>query len=478
VTPDPHAAERHPARTLAILAGAALALALAQTMVVPALPAVQHDYGVTASAATWILTAFLLTASVSTPLLGRLGDMYGKERMLLVALGFFGAGSVVCALSGSLATLVAGRGIQGLGGAIIPLAIGIVRDEFPPRKVATGIGTISAMFGIGGGAGLPIAGVLIDNVSVASIFWVSVVGTAIAAFAVWRYVPESPVRVQARVDWVGAVVLSFALLALLLGVSEGNSWGWTSAPVLGMFAAAVALGAAFIAFELRTTDPIVDMRLMAQRPVWTTNAAAFAVGFAMFGSFVLIPELVQTPPAAGYGFGSSVTASGMFLLPSSLVMLFAGPMSGTLGNRFGSKLPLALGAVFAALAYFWLALAHGSKLDIYLGSTLVGLGIGLAYAAMANLIVGAVPRDQTGVATAINSIMRTVGGAIGAQIAAALMTASFVHVHGVALPAEGGYTAAFALSGAGAVVALLATLAIPGVRRARDGRRRLATEPV
>lgn len=469
MTADLREVRRHPTRTLSVLALAALALSLAQTMVVPALPALQRDFGVDASDATWVLTAFLLTSSVSTPLLGRLGDMYGKERLLLLALFFFGAGSVVCALSGSLAVLVAGRAVAGLGGAIIPLAIGIVRDEFPREKVATGIGTISAMFGIGGGAGLVIAGVLVDHVSVAWIFWLSVAGTALAALGTWRYVPESPVRVRARVDWAGAVLLSLALTALLLGVSEGNRWGWTSAGVLGLFATAVVFAIAFVAFQLRTTDPIVDMKVMRERAVWTTNAVAFAVGFAMFGSFILIPQLVQTPEAAGYGFGASVTASGLFLLPSSVVMLFAGPLSGSLGNRFGSKLPLGIGAAVAAVAYFWLAFEHGARIDIYLGSTLLGLGIGLAFAAMANLIVSAVPQDQTGVATAINAIMRTVGGAIGAQVAAALVTASFVAVGTAQLPAERGYTAAFIMSGAGALVALLATFAIPGARRAVAG---------
>jgi EmrB/QacA subfamily drug resistance transporter len=473
VTPDPREAQRHPTRTLVVLAGAALAYALAQTMVVPALPDIQRTYGVDAADATWLLTIFLLTSSVTTPLLGRLGDMYGKERLLLIALGVFGVGNLVAALGGSLGVLIAGRAIQGLGGAIIPLAIGIVRDEFPREKVATGIGTISAMFGIGGGAGLVIAGVLVDHASLAWIFWLSLAGSILAALGTWRWVPESPVRVRARIDWGGATLLGLSLGALLLGVSEGNAWGWTSAGVLGLFAGAVALGVAFLAFEGRTEDPLVDLALMRQRPVWTTNLVGFAVGFAMFGSFILIPELVQTPSVAGYGFGATVTASGLFLLPSSVVMFFAGPLSGRLGASHGSKLPLLLGTIAAAASYFWLAFEHDSKLGIYVGSTLLGLGIGLAFAAIANLIVVAVPQDQTGVATAINTIARSVGGAVGAQVAAALVTAGTVTVGAVTYPAESGYTAAFVMSGAGALVALLATLAVPG-----DLRRDRTRQPV
>jgi EmrB/QacA subfamily drug resistance transporter len=458
----------HSSRTLLVLAAAGLAYALAQTMIVPALPAIQRDLGGDPADATWLLTAFLLTSSVATPLVGRLGDMYGKEHWLLFCLAVFGAGSVVAALAGSLPMMIAGRAIQGAGGGIFPLAIGIIRDEFPREKVATGIGTISAMFGIGGGVGLVVAGLLVDGVGVAWIFWLSAAASAAAAWATWRFVPESPVRVRARIDWVGGALLSGTLLALLLAVSEGNTWGWTSGGVIGLFTAAIVLGVVWGRWEWRVTDPLVDLRLMRQRAVWTTNVVTFAIGFAMFGSFVLIPQLVQTPPVAGYGFAASVTASGLFLLPSSLVMLVAAPLSGRLGTRHGSKLPLALGSVFASAGYFWLAALHGARIDIYIGSLLLGLGIGLAFAATANLMVEAVPQEVTGVASAINAIMRTVGGAIGAQISAAIVSADLVL--GGRFPAESGFVTAFAMSGVGALVALGVTFLIPSRERARAGR--------
>ncbi|MEA2324983.1 MAG: hypothetical protein QOD81_4833 [Solirubrobacteraceae bacterium] len=452
-----------PARTLLVLAGAALAYALAQTMIVPAMPAIQRQLGGDAADTTWLLTAFLLTSSVATPIVGRLGDMYGKERWLLICLGLFGGGSVISALADSLVVMIAGRAIAGLGGGIFPLAIGIIRDEFPRQKVATGIGTISAMFGIGGGVGLVVAGLLVDGVGIEWIFWLSAGASALAAWATWRWVPESPVRAEARIDWLGGLLLSGALVTLLLGVSEGNRWGWLSAGVLGLFAASLVLTVAWTRWEWRVPDPLVDLRLMRRRAVLTTNLVTFAIGFAMFGSFILIPQLVQTPPEAGYGFGASVTASGLFLLPSSVIMLIGAPMSGRLGNRYGSKLPLGLGAAFAGAGYFWLAALHGAKIDIYVGSLLLGLGIALAFAAASNLIVEAVPQDVTGVASAINAVMRTIGGAIGAQISAAIVSADVV-LGG--FPAESGFALAFALSGAGAMVALAVTFAIPARERA------------
>ena len=446
-------------RTLLPLAGAALAYSLAQTMVIPALPELQREFHAGPADATWLLTAFLLTSSIATPLLGRLGDMHGKEHWLLISLAIFGVGSLVAAVAGSLTVMIAGRAIQGAGGAIFPLAIGIIRDEFPRERVAPAIGTVSAMFGIGGGAGLVLAGIFVDHGSISWIFWLSVATTALAALATWLWVPESPVRVDARIDWVGGALLSITLLALLLPISEGNTWGWTSGRVLGLFAAAAVFAVLWARWELRVVDPLVDLALMRQRPVWTTNVAACAIGFAMFGSFVLVPQFVQTPARVGYGFGASVTESGLFLLPSALLMLFAGPLSGRLGARYGSRVPLALGALSSGLSYAWLAAFHGERIDIYLSSVLLGLGVGLALAAMANLVVEAVPPDVTGVASAINAIMRTIGGAIGAQVAAAIVSGALAE--GAQYPAESGFTGAFAMSAAASGVALLVCFAIP-----------------
>jgi EmrB/QacA subfamily drug resistance transporter len=466
VTPPPsEVARAHPNRTLGILVLGAIAYALAQTMIIPALPAIQEDVGASAEAATWLLTAFLLTSSVSTPLLGRLGDMYGKEKILLAVLGVFALGSFVSAIGSSIGVLILGRAIQGAGGAIFPLAFGIIRDEFPRERVATSIGLISATFGIGGGLGLVLSGVVVDHLSVHWIFWSSVLVTGFAAWATWRYVPESPIRVQAKLDWGGAALLSLTLASLLIGVSQGNSWGWGSTGVLGLFAAAVVLGAAFIVYERRVPEPMVDMQLMARRAVWSTNLTAFAIGFAMFGSYVLIPQLVELPTKTGFGFGKTTTVAGLLMLPSALVMLGAGPLSGWLGSRFGSRLPLALGAGFAVLAYVSLALFHSTLAEIAFGALLVGIGIGLAFAAMANLVVEAVPQEQTGVATGINTIMRSIGGSIGAQVAAAMLAGHVIL--GGSFPAESGFTEAFAMSAGVAVIALVvATSVIPRPDRA------------
>lgn len=450
---------QHYGLTLAALAAAALAYALMQTMVAPALPEIQRDLGTSTSSVTWVLTIYLLAASVATPVFGRLGDIFGKERVLLLVLVFFGLGSLLAALSHSLALLIAGRAIQGAGGAVFPLAFGIIRDEFPEKKVATGIGLISATFGIGGGAGLVLSGLIVDHLAYEWIFWLGLGGTAVAVVATLLFVPESPVKTPARVDWAGAALMSVGLASILLGVSEGNDWGWGSAGVLGLFAAGIAVLVAWGIFESRVAEPLVSMDLMRLRGVWTTNLAGFLVGFGMFGSFILIPQFVQAPATAGYGFAASVTEAGLFLLPSAAVMLVAGPLAGGLGTRYGSRLPMLIGALVGCSAFVLLSLSHSARTSIYVASGILGLGIGFAFASMANLIVEAVPQRNTGEATGINTIMRTVGGALGAQIAASLVAGHLDPDTGI--PLETGYTDAFVMSAAGMFVAFLAALLVP-----------------
>jgi EmrB/QacA subfamily drug resistance transporter len=449
---------QHFGLTLAVLAVAALAYALLQTMVAPALPDIQRELGASTTSVTWVLTIYLLSASVFTPILGRMGDMFGKERVLVAVLIVLGIGTLVSALSSTLGMLVAGRAIQGAGGAVFPLAFGIIRDEFPPAKVGAGIGLISATFGIGGGGGLVLAGVIVDHLDYTWIFWFALVMIVAATIATHFFVPESPVKSPARIDWIGAIGLAVGLSSVLLAVSEGNSWGWTSARVGGLVVFGLAVLAFWIRFELRAPEPLVDMRMMRMRGVWTTNLTSLMVGFGMFGAYLLLPQLVQMPPAAGFGFGATVTEAGLFLLPSALVMLFAGPLAGVLGARFGARVPLLIGIVVAIASFVMFAVAHDERWEIYVASALNGVGIGLSFAAMAALIVEAVPQGQTGVATGMNTIMRTIGGALGAQIAASIVSA---HVAANGLPEESGFTAAFAASALALVLALAAGILIP-----------------
>jgi EmrB/QacA subfamily drug resistance transporter len=460
---------QHYGITLAVLAVAALSYALLQTMVAPALPAIQHELGTSTTSVTWVLTVYLLTASVTTPILGRVGDMFGKERTLVAVLCLFALGSLICAISHSVELLIAGRAVQGAAGAVFPLSFGIIRDEFPAERVATGIGLISATFGIGGGAGLVLSGLIVDHLSYEWIFWFGLIMVIVAIVATHLFVPESPVKSPARIDWTGAALLSAGLVCLLLAVSEGERWGWGSPEIIGLFAVAAVILVVWVRLERRTREPLVDIGLLRLRAVWTVNLTAFLIGLGMFGSFILIPQFVQTPEAAGYGFGADVTQAGLFMLPSAAVMLVAGPLAGVLAGKVGSKLPLLAGTSCTALSFALLALAHSEGWQIVVAVTLLGLGIGLSFASMANLIVEAVPQRQTGEATGMNTIMRTIGGAFGAQIAAAIV-AGHVAV-GARYATESGFTTAFAVGAVAVGLSVCAAALIPGPPRASRRRR-------
>jgi EmrB/QacA subfamily drug resistance transporter len=463
---------QHHNLTLGLLTLAATAYALQQTMVVPALPVLQRELGASTTWVTWVMTGFLLSAAILTPILGKLGDRFGKGRLLVLSLVIFFVGCLGCAAAPDIWTLIACRVLSGAAGAVFPLSIGIIRDEFPADRVKVGIGLLSATFGIGGGFGLVFSGLIIDHASWRWLFVVGAAGVAVAVVLIRLFVPESPVRSTSRIDLPGAVLLSVVLGTLLLGLSEGESWGWTSPAVLGLFAASsVGLGA-WILFELRADAPLIDIRVLARRPVLLTNLTAMISGFAMFGAYVVVPRFVQAPaglPAdvasrVDYGFGVSATTTGLYLLPGSALMLLAGPAAGLLGRRVGSKWPLALGMGVIALSAAGLAGLHAAPWQIVVAMAGLSVGAAFAFAAMAALIAEAVEPTETGVASGINTVMRTVGAVVGAQVGAVVLTGSTLA--GTGVPTEGAYETAFAMSAiAAGAAATIAVFVTPARRR-------------
>jgi EmrB/QacA subfamily drug resistance transporter len=449
--------------TFALLAVAAIGYALLQSLVAPALPDIQRDLHTSVNGVSWVLTAYLLSASIATPLIGRLGDMYGKERLLVAVLVLLCAGTVISALASSLALMLVGRVVQGAAGGIFPLAFGIIRDEFPRERVAGAVGIMAALAGAGGGLGVVLAGPIVDSLSFHYLFWLPLIPLGLATVAIHLFVPESPVRVGGRVDWTGAVLMAAGLAAVLVAVSQAPTWHWLSAKTLTVLAIGVAVLVVWVWIEARKEQALVDMRMMRIRGVWTTNAVALLIGFGMYASFVLLPEFVETPTRAGYGFGSSVTGAGLFLLPTTLAMLIAGAQTGRLEKRYGSKPPLLAGAVLTAAAYVFLAFARGERWEIYAAALLLGTGIGLAFASMANLIIENVGPAETGVATGINAVTRTVGGAFGGAAVASILAAS-IGVGG--FPSEHGFTVAFAACAIALILGVLVGLAIPQRRPA------------
>ncbi len=448
----------HPNVTLAVLALGGLSYAMLSSLVVPALPTMMRDLDTNETGITWLLTGYLLAASVGTAIIGRLGDMYGKEKLLLWTLVVLAGGTFVSAVSSTLALQISARFVQGVAGGIFPLAFGIIRDEFPREKVAGGIGLLSAILGVGGGVGIVLSGVIIQNLDYHWLFWIPLITTVVAAILTWKLVPESPVRVPGRINWLAAALMTIGVSAVLLAVSETTLWGWGGAKTLLLAAFGFLVIAVWIWVEVRSDNPLIDMTMMRIRGVWTTNAAAFLLGGGLYASFIIFPQFAQLPKSTGFGFGASVIVSGLYLLPATIGMAVLGIFAGRISARFGSRWALLVGTVFTFASFLLLALAHQHPWQMLTAAALLGVGIGLAFAALGNLIVQAVPPEQTGVASGVNTVMRTLGGALGGQLSATFI-ASNVAADG--LPTVTGFTESYWMATAFLAACFVAGLLVP-----------------
>jgi EmrB/QacA subfamily drug resistance transporter len=448
---------------LAVLSLSGLAYAVLSSSVIPALPTIQHDLHTTETGVTWLLTGYLLSASVATSIIGRLGDMYGKERLLLWTLVVLAGGTLLAAVSTTLPVLIVARVIQGSAGGIFPLAFAIARDEFPPEKVAGSIGLMSSILGVGAGFGIIAGGIIVQRLDWHWLFWIPLVVTVLAAVFTWKFIPESPVRVPGRVNWLAAVLMSIGISSLLIAVSETTTWGWTGTKTLVLLAIGFVFCVAWVVVEVRSREPLIDMSMMRIRGVWTTNLAAFLLGGGMYASFIIFPEFAQLPKSTGFGYGASVVASGFYLLPAALGMGLLGAVAGKVAKRYGSKAALLVGSAVSAVAFAWMAVLNAHPYDMLISAALLGIGIGLAFSALGNLIVQAVPPHQTGVAGGMNTVMRTLGGALGSQIAATFIVNNTTD----GLPNLTGFTESFLMSTGFLIVCLVAGLLVPAARAPR-----------
>ncbi|MFL5780093.1 MAG: MFS transporter [Thermoleophilaceae bacterium] len=454
--------------TLAVLSLAGLAYAVLSSAVIPALPSFQESLHTDETGVTWLLTAFLVSASVGTSIIGRLGDIYGKERVLLGTLLVLAAGTVLAGVAQSLGMLIAARVVQGVAGGIFPLAFAIARDEFPKDRVAGSIGLMSSILGVGAGCGLVLGALINEHLGWHWLFWIPLVVTLLAAYCTWRYVPESPVRAPARVNWLAAALMSAGAAGVLIAIAQTSEWGWGSSKTIGLFAVGVVFCALWVAVEVRSREPLVDMTMMRIRGVWTTNLAAFLLGAGMYSSFIVLPQFAQLPESTGFGFGASAVESSLYLLPSALTMGALGLAAGRVARRFGSRLALIVGAGVGAVAFAFAALVHDAPIDQLLTAAMLGVGIGLAFAALGNLIVQAVPATQTGVASGMNTVMRTLGGALGGQIAATFIAENTAHGQ----PTITGFINTYVMATGFLLVCVLAGFLIPRAREESEARQR------
>ncbi|MEU0075279.1 MFS transporter [Streptomyces sp. NPDC006332] len=453
-----------PNAVVAVLAFAGIVVALMQTLVIPIVPELPRLLDAPASDTAWAVTATLLAAAVATPVVGRLGDMFGKRRMLMISVLMLVIGSVACALSESLVPMVVGRALQGLASGVIPLGISIMRDELPAERLAGSTALMSASLGVGGALGLPTAALIADNFDWHVLFWASAAMGVIALVLVVALVPESRVRTGGRFDVVGALGMATGLVCLLLAISKGADWGWTSGTTLGLFAAAVLVLLAWGAFELRTTQPLVDLRTTARRQVLVTNLASVAIGFSMFAMSLVLPQLLQLPEQTGYGLGRSLLTAGLVMAPSGLVMMATAPVSAAVSKAKGPKVTLMIGAVIVACGYGLNIVLMSEVWHLVLVSCVIGAGIGFTYGSMPALIMGAVPASETAAANSLNTLMRSIGTSVASAIAGVVLSQMTTTLGGYALPSEDGFRTVMALGAGAALLAFAIAAFIPRQR--------------
>ncbi|MBD7994042.1 MFS transporter [Arthrobacter sp. Sa2CUA1] len=455
----------------AILGCGGIVVSLEKTAVVPLLPEYPRIFGVSSDDVSWLVTVTLLSAAVATPVVSRLADMFGKKRMLLVALIMMVAGGFTAAVGGTFTAALVGRTLQGFAGAVIPIGISILRDTLPQRRVAGAVSLMSASFGIGSALGLPMAGFTYENLGWQATFWVVALIALILTAAVYFYVPESTVRTHGRFDYFGAVLLSGAMTALLLAISKGGVWGWTSDIVLGLFAACAVLLAAWFPHELRSGQPLIDLRTSARRPVLLVNIASVLVGFSMYANMLVTTQQLQLSRVTGFGFGLSVLVAGLAMIPAGLAMVAISPVSARLTNSFGAKVTMVAGCTVMAAGYLLRVVLVETILGIIVGAVIISIGTAMAMAAMPTIVMSNSPRTDTAAANGLNTLLRSVGTSTCSAAVAVILASVTVEIGGRVFPDLEAFRLIFILAGLTAAAGAAVSVLIP------KSRHREATHP-
>ena len=446
---------------IAVLAGTGLIAAFMQTLVTPVYPELPLLLDTTAADASWVLTSTLLAAAISTPISGRLGDMYGKRRVMISLLAIMTLGSILAALSNTLIPMIVARSLQGIGLGVIALGISILRDVIHPKSLGGAVALVSATLGIGGALGLPVAAVIAQSVDWHYLFWLAVVLSVGAIVMVATVIPVSTLRSGGRFDLPGAVGIALGLVGILLAVSKGTEWGWASPLTLGLLIGGVVVLVVWGVFELRTENPLIDLRVAARRPVLLTNLASIAVGFAFFICSASLPILLEAPAVTGVGFELPLLLASLCLMPLGLVMFFTSPLAARLSAARGPRTSFILGQVIIAITFGAAVFLTDAVWHVILISTFVGFGVGFAYAAMPTLIMRAVPPSETAAANGLNSVMRTLGSTISATLVGIILSTHATVVDGHSIPTREGFQITFVMGAGVVLAAVVIALFIP-----------------
>ncbi|MGX1130354.1 MFS family permease [Streptomyces glaucescens] len=478
LTPTDQPARSAGGAVVPVLAFAGIVVAVMQTLLVPVIKDLPQLLDTDAGNATWVLTSTLLSGAVATPIMGRLGDLYGKRRMLVTSLAVMVVGALISAFTSALLPMIAGRTLQGFAMGAIPLGIGLMRDMLPRERLGSAMALMSSSIGVGGGLALPAAALVAQHTDWHALFY-GAAGLGVLAIALTLLVvPESPVRAPGSFDLPGAVGLSAGLVLLLLPVTKGSDWGWSSATTLGLFGAAVAVLLLWGLMELRVAAPLVDLRTTARREVLLTNLASIMVGVSFYVVSLVLPQLLQLPSATGYGLGQSMVVAGLCVAPLGLTMMFTAPVYARLSAKYGPKVTLITGLLVIAVGYgAGLGLMEAAWQTV-VTSVLLGAGIGLAYSSLPALIVGAVPASETGAANGLNTLMRSIGTSVSSAVIGMVLANTANEAGGVQIPTMHGFRVSFLIATAAVAVGLVLALFLPGRRPSGKPQLRASSEEV
>lgn len=454
-----------PGGVVATLALAGTVAAVMQTLVTPLIAQLPRILHTTPANAAWVITVTLLVAGVCVPVSGRLGDLVGKRRMLLACAVPLVIGSVVCALASSVVPMIIGRGLQGMGMGMVPLGIALLRDVVPTEKLSGSIALVSASMGIGGAIGLPVAAAVAEYADWRVLFWGSAVLALLIGALIWFLVPDVPAGAKGqRFDAPGALGLAVGLVGLLLAISKGADWGWSSRTTLGLFAVAAVALFAWGLWELRTRDPLIDLRTTARPRVLLTNVSSILVGVGMYAFMLIAPQLLQFPEATGYGLGQSMLAAGLWMAPGGVMMMIVSPLGGKLINAHGPKLALVCGALVISAGYGISLALMGSAWGVMLVGIVINSGVGLAYGAMPALIMGSVPLFETAAANGFNTLMRSLGTTIGSAVIGVVLAQLTITMGGHEFASRDGFRTGLLIGCGVALLAAAVAALIPALR--------------
>jgi MFS family permease len=452
-------------KLLVILSSIATMVMYVETMLIPAIPDLINDFNVSYGTSSWILTTYLISGAVATPIVGKLSDVYGKKKVLLLVMLIYAIGVSFAGFASNIYTLLLVRAIQGIGMGMFPIAFGIIRDQFPREKISIGQGIISSMFAAGAAVGLSAGALIVENFGWQATFFTIIPIAILLLITIWRFVHigenqqidpapikyspgrgkesslvpvtnfDEKTRRKLQIDIKGAAALAVSITSFLLcltlietssGLSTANNSNVgimsTYGTIIGSAIAAVISFVLFLLIEKRESYPLIDLRLLGNKAILPSILIILIVGLSNFMVFQTIPILVRNPEPLG--FGADVVDAGTIQLPFALVFLVFGPTSGLIISRLGSLRPVIVGTSIITVSFLGLAIFHDSPTAISINLGVLATGLSFAAIGAMNVIILATPKEYTGISLGIATLVRIIGSAIGPALAAMYMQSS------------------------------------------------------